>query len=607
MRIYRRALAFFRPDLVSILVLLALIAASTLLGLLQVWPLAVLVDSVMAAAPRDDWAHRLFLGLLPDDRLAQIAGLAVAALLLRLAQEVLNLARGFLNHRVGYRGLTRVRCDLFRKLQELSLSFHKGQPQGDVIYRLSTDAGSMQAILNVLIQTLVACVTLAVMVGVLLSRSVTLTLLALTVAPPLLLANVVFGRMLHRRCTEAKKVESEYTTAVQRLLASVSLVQAFGREEHEYARFNDTVRSSTRAWLRLHWQELCYGLTVGTIFAAGGSLIFGYGGYLVYRDQVLAPAPGGMTAGDLVVFLSYLAMLYDPLCKLTGAGASLQAGAVGARRVFEVLDRASAIHDAPDAVALPQQPRVLELDGVGFAYRPGQPVLRDVSVRIRPGEMVAFVGSSGVGKSTLLNLLPRFYDPTAGTLRLDGLDVRGVKVKDLRRHVALVLQDSVLLPTSVAENIAYGRPGATYEEVREAAGLAGADEFIQALPQGYATKVSEGGQNLSGGQRQRLAIARALLTGAPIIVLDEPTSALDAEHERKIVDTLRALKGRRTIVVVSHRLSTVMDCDRIFVMHEGQVVEEGQHDDLVARGGRYHEMARCQLALPQPAEAEWAA
>jgi ATP-binding cassette subfamily B protein len=272
-------------------------------------------------------------------------------------------------------------------------------------------------------------------------------------------------------------------------------------------------------------------------------------------------------------------------------------GIVGAQRVFEVLDRDPVIFDRPGAISLPKKPRVLTLDHLTFEYLPDTPVVRGISATISPGEMVAFVGSSGVGKSTILSLLPRFYDPTAGSIKLDGHDIRGVKIKDLRRHIALVLQENVILPTSVAENIAYGRPEATDEQIQEAAKLAEADEFIRALPQAYATEINESGANLSGGQRQRIAIARALITEAPIMILDEPTSALDPNNERAIADTLNSLKGQRTIILVSHRLSTVVQCDQIFMMEKGLILERGTHDELVAKRGAYYEMAKHQLQL----------
>jgi ABC-type multidrug transport system fused ATPase/permease subunit len=289
--------------------------------------------------------------------------------------------------------------------------------------------------------------------------------------------------------------------------------------------------------------------------------------------------------------------LHRPPAATAAPTAAIQSGAAGAQRVFEVLDRDPVIQDLPGAKPLARKSRELRLDNVTFGYDKSHPVLKHVSATIPAGEMVAFVGPSGVGKSTLLNLLPRFYDPGEGAVRLDGINLREAKLRDVRQHVALVLQDSVILPTTIAENIAYGRPGATDHEIREAARLARCAEFIEHLPKGYDTIVAEGGANLSGGQRQRISIARALLTRAPIIILDEPTSALDPHHEQLVTESLESLKGMRTLIIVSHRLSTVRKCDQIFVMSAGRVVEHGTHAELVEHRGLYYDMARKQLNL----------
>jgi ATP-binding cassette, subfamily B, bacterial len=427
------------------------------------------------------------------------------------------------------------------------------------------------------------------MAAIMFSMNWQLTLAALSIAPLMLLVTRRYATVLKERSIEAKEYDSKLTTSIQRSLASIGLVQAFGREDFEYGRFHNTVRQSVGAWLRLHWQEVIYWLLIGMILGGGAALIFGFGGYLVHLGQ--------LDLGMLLVFITYQGKLYDPLNKLSSSAATIQSGVVGVRRVFEVLDRDPIIQDAPDAVPLPRQARVLELDHVWFEYRANEPVLEDITVSVKPGQMVAFVGSSGVGKTTLLNLLPRFYDPTRGVIRLDGNDLRTVKVADLRKHIALVLQESVILPTTVAENIAYGRPDATDAQIHHAAELSGASDFILKLPEKYETMVSESGANLSGGQRQRIAIARALLTEAPIIVLDEPTSALDPQNEAMINQTLIDLKRHRTIILVSHRLSTVADSDQIFVMDGGRIVEQGTHDALVAQRGLYYKMAKHQLKL----------
>jgi ABC-type multidrug transport system fused ATPase/permease subunit len=607
MRIYLRAVAYFRSDWPLIATSLLLTACGTAIGLLMAWPMAILVDTVLAPDHKHhtDFAHRLFLAPLPDGRLAQVIGLAVAGLLLKLVADLLGVAQAVVQSQINYSGLLRVRCDLYRKLQALNLAYHRAQPQGDAIYRLNSDTLGCQTILWVLVGTFVSAVTLVVMTSILASRNVTLTLLAFSIVPVLAIANIVYGQRLKQRTLDCKEVDTRFTTVIQRSMNSIFLVQAFGREEAEFGTFHGTIRDTIRAWWRLNRQQWAYNLIVGTTFGVGGAIIFGYGGYLVYRDQFGAtPRAGGMTVGDLMIFSSYLGMLWGPLCALTGFSANIAGGVAGAQRVFEVLDRNAVIVDDPAALPLPRQPRTLELDNVSFAYDANKLVLRGVSATIRPGEMVAFVGSSGVGKSTVLNLLPRFYDPTLGAIRLDGIDVRTCRVGDVRRHVALVLQESVILPTTIAENIAYGRTGATREQIVEAATLSGAAEFIDQLPKGYDTEIVDGGQNLSGGQRQRISIARALLTEAPFVVLDEPTSALDPHHEQVVIDALRSLKRTRTIVLVSHRLSSVVDCDQIFVMDRGRVVEHGTHAELLGVRGLYHAMWSRQMHVPITPPAE---
>ena len=596
--VYRRAMAYFVPDWAWIAVLVVLIGISVMVGLLEAWPLAILIDSVLTSEPKGDWAHGLFLRFLPDDTMGRVIGLVVIGMSLQIVGYTVWMARMMINYHLNYRGTARVRFDLFRKLQHLGLAYHRSQPQGDAIYRLTTDAFGPWGVMDIVIGTSVAAVTLTVMTIILLSRDVSLTLASFTVAPLMIWSNWVFGLRIHHRALESKQIDADLTAHIQQAISRVPLAQAFRRETHEFGGFAAAVMRSVRGLLRMNWMEQLYPLSRDAILAIGGAIILGYGGYLVYRDQFLHPVAGGMTVGTLIIFMDYVRKLWDPLKWLTEFVAKVRIFEAASRRVFRVLDLPEAIVEAPDAMSLPVAPRTLSLDHVGFGYRDGQRVLDDVSARIAPGEMVAFVGPSGTGKSTLLNLMLRFYDPTEGRLCLDGVDYRAVRIPDLRAHMALVGQDILLLPVSVSENIGYGRPEATRDEIVTAAAMAGAAEFIAELPEGYDTILAEGAQNLSGGQRQRIAIARALLTEAPFIILDEPTSALDPQHEQRLVETLRGLKGARTIILVTHRLESVVGCDRIFVMSRGSIAEEGTHGELLAQRGTYAGLWR----RPQAAE-----
>jgi ATP-binding cassette, subfamily B, bacterial len=600
-RFLLRVLHCFQAERWGILRLLIVIGLGTLTALAAAWPMALLVDTVLVAELQPGGTLEPSPQSLQHARATQIVGLGVLAFVLRVAQEILNGWRGLLSAGISHAGVLRVRSDLFAKLQDLTLLFHRGRPQGDTIFRLTRDATGCQQVLNVVIEVVVAAVTLVLILAIMLTRSVPLTLVALAVVPLLLITNVGFGRILKKSSRQARTAESEFTSSVQRAVSSFSLTQAFGRQYDEHRRFSDRSQRNLDAWYDLHRQLTWYRICVGLIFGAGTAGIFAWGGWMAWQDQILARNPAGMTVGSLVVFVAYLGMLYDPLCKLSGAGANMLEGVAGMERVFEILDQPTAIQDAPGAHELPLRPRTLALNNVSFAYDPARPVLRNVSLEVEPGEMVAFVGGSGVGKSTILHLLCRFFDPNSGTLEIDGHRFCDVRLGDLRRHIAVVFQENLMLPTTIAENIAYGRPDAGSDDIRRAAEMAGAAEFIESLPEGYATELAEGGQNLSGGQRQRLAIARALLTEAPVILLDEPTSALDSSCEQLVIDTLRRLKGERTIVLVSHRLSAVTDCDRIFVMHEGHIVGSGSHEELMARQGWYFQTASRQLPRQTPA------
>ncbi|HEX4792889.1 MAG TPA: ABC transporter ATP-binding protein [Humisphaera sp.] len=589
---YTRAARYFLGDSGKVIFSTLLVGLMTLAGLAQPFPLAIMVDSVLRGHADVHWYERMFHRFAPAGTSGQIILLAVIMLALRLIQELVGLWQGYLKVVIGYNGLLRVRSDLYRQLQSLSIAYHRSRPQGDAIYRISYDTYGVLNAFNVIQTIFVNSIILACMSVIMLCMNWKLGLIAVAVMPVLFATIKYYGKILTDTAMKAARLDTDLTSIVQRSVSAISLVQSYGREADEYQRFHDSVHVSNYAWIRMHTQSLIYWLAIGSAFGFAAAIIFGVGGYMSYRN------PLGFTVGDLWIFLQYtLINLYDPLHKLSGSGADMRKNLAGMQRVYEVLDTPLDIKDAPDAISIPVQPRVLEMDAVTFAYGAGPKVIDRLSVTIHPGEMVAFVGPSGVGKSSLLGLLPRFYDPTGGQICLDEHDIRKIKLRDLRRHIALVLQDSVILPTTVRENLIYGRPDATDEQVRQAAELAGATQFIDSLPQKYETILAEGGQNLSGGQRQRLSIARALVTEAPFLVLDEPTSALDPQNEQMITQTLRALKRRRTMIIVSHRLSTVSDCDRIYVMESGRIIEQGTHERLIAQRGAYFKMARHQMKL----------
>jgi ATP-binding cassette subfamily B protein len=562
---YLRVLSYFRRDRRWIALLVLLVWLALVAGVMEGAVVYVLTDAILSEEEPDSWLARLVLSVLPAERASRVIALALMWFVIRATNDTFLLLREMINNRLRYSGTARVRMQLFDHLQTLSPAYHKNQPQGDAIYRLSTDAQGFFGVLDTFIGAANSILTVFVIGAVMAGFNLTITAVCLALAPLLLLGNIHFSRTIRRTSARSKQADTDLLTFVQRAMATVSLAQLFGRQRRESSRFGVTVDHSVRQGMRMSWQIQMFPWSQRLLYAVGHAFVLGYGGWLVFTGQ---PDPSGqrMTVGGVTAMLVYLAQLWEPVRRMAGFTAEVQNNVAACARVFTVLDLKPTVIDSPSARALPVRTRVLELAEVQFDYGDGRMILDRVSARIEPGQMVAFVGPSGSGKSTLLNLLPRFYDPTSGRITLDGHDLRTLRLTDVRGHVALVPQDSPVIAGTITDNIAFGRPDATLDEVCAAAEMAGASIFIEELPFGYDTVVTEAGQNLSGGQRQRLAIARALLTDAPILVLDEPTSGLDRHHERLVLDTLHRLKQTRTIVLVTHNPSAAAECDQIFSM-----------------------------------------
>jgi ATP-binding cassette subfamily B protein len=570
MSIYRRVLAYYRPFTAQTVLGLLLSLAAIGLSLLKPWPFKIIVDDVLQRNPQARFGNS------PD----LIPLLCLALVAIQILWGLLNLASNYLFVKVGLQALLKLRTDLYAYLQSLSLKYHDARRSSDSSFRVAYDSQSIQTIYNKGFTNIFGSgITLIGTFCVMVRIDWQLTLLSLAIVPAIVGAIYFFAHRIRRESTSIQEQESALLAQAQEGLSSVRMVHAFGREEWEVRQFHLQAQQSLHANLRLTLTNVNSALVISTLMVVGTAAMY-YLGTL----HVLA---GTLTLGSLLVFSAYLLMLYQPLESLTYTAWAMEGATAGARRCFEVLDRADDVVDAPDAKEIIETAGALGFENVSFGYGPQQPVLHDIDLSISPNQIVAVVGGTGAGKSTLLSLVPRFYDPSAGSVTLDGRDLRAITKRSLRAQIAIVLQDTVLFSTTVRENIAYGRPDATEEEIRTAARRAQADEFISRMPADYNSPVGERGGHLSVGQRQRIGIARAFLKDAPILLLDEPTSALDPTTEAAIMETIKELMQGRTTLIVTHRLATIHRVDRIVVLEQGRIVEQGSGGDLVAKGGVY--------------------
>lgn len=596
MKELRRIYQCYKPDIPQTGIVITLMVLSISVNLLKPWPLAVIVDSVLNNKTLPAFLQHI--GFSNQNKLSLLAVMAIASVLLYICHSSLSAYQSYRAIAIGLRGLQRIRTELFSALQRLSLRFHHGSKAGDLIYRATWDAYSVQTIFQQgFISTLTSTITIILMLYIILQINIPLGIATICLMPIIVITMRGFGKKMMERGMEAQKADSQVITSVSQTISTLPLIQSYTTEEREQKRFALFTEIAKNKRLSQHKWELIYWWSVTTLFGIGSSAIIYIGAIQALNNKI--------TVGQLLIFIAYLAQLYEPLNQISHSGSTVASALAGAKRVFEIIDSTEEIKDAPDARPVVRDessatmvkntsakpPLIvkgeIEFDDVWFSYEPEKWVLSGISFKVLSGERVALIGPSGAGKTTLMNLVLRFYDPIKGEIRLDGEDLRNLRLKDLRRNIAVVLQEPIIIAGTIAENIAYGCDNVTFEQIQNAARAANAEDFILKLPGKYDTIVGEGAHKLSVGESQRINIARAFLKDAPILLLDEPTAALDAENESLILQSIINLMKNRTTLMIAHKLSTIKRVQKIIVLENGKITQIGSPVELESQDGYY--------------------
>jgi ABC-type multidrug transport system fused ATPase/permease subunit len=585
MGLIRELLRPYRGSLAIILV--AMLVQSTM-TLAAPWPLKIVIDNVVVGQKLDRWLARLIEPILLHAHRAHLAEVAaLAVILIAFLNAVASYTANYFTESVGQWVANDLRMRTYHHLQYLSLRYYDTHQSGVLLSTITADVLTIQNFASsATLGIVVDMFTILGMLVVMFFLNWDFTLIAVAITPLLLLLASRFKKAVKSSTHEVRKQQSNIVAVVQQDLESIRVVTAFGRQELEQQALASVSAATVAAALKAREVKALLSPIVTVIVSFCVAFVLWRGSLLILK--------GGMTAGELTVFLSYLASFFKPVKDLASMNNSIAQTAVAVERIRTILDADAVLPEKPDANEQKIKGEIV-FDHVAFAYEASCPVLRDVSFTVKPGQMIGVVGPTGGGKSTIMSLIPRFYDPSSGSVSVDGIDVRNYRLQALRDQIGYVLQETVLFRGTVRDNIAYGRAGATEDEIIEAAKLANADEFITRMPNGYETFVGDRGDTLSGGQRQRIGIARAIIRNNPILILDEPTAALDTESERLVIEALERLMKGRTVLTIAHRLSTIRDADKIIVLKDGVVAEQGTHDQLLALGGTYAELYSVQF------------
>jgi len=561
----------------------------TAMSLATPWPLKVIIDSVVGHHKLTPWLEHL-IGPLPDDaaRLHMAIIAAAAFVAIAVIGAVASYIDNYYTENVGQWVAHDLRMRMYHHLQRLSLGYYGTHDTGTILSTLTTDIQTIQSFASSsTLSIMVDLLTIVCMLGLMFWLNWDFTLIAIAVTPFLLLFVSRFKKSVKSATKEVRKEQSKIVAVAQQGLQSMQVIKAFGQEKTEEALLYDVSEATVSAALKARSIKALLSPVVNITVAICTAIVLWRGAVLILAHS--------MTVGELTVYLAYLAKFFKPVKDLATTTNAVAQVTVGVERIREILDTDTIIPDDPDGLEPETLAGEIEFDHIAFGYDPAHPVITDLNLKIKPGQFVGIVGPTGSGKSTVVSLIPRFYDVQSGTVRINGQDIRRYKLQDLRKHIGYVLQDTVLFRGTIFDNIAFGRPGATKEEVIAAAKLANAHDFIMAMPLGYDTPVGDRGLTLSGGQRQRIGIARVMVRNSPILLLDEPTAALDSESEKLVIDALEKLMKGKTVIAIAHRLSTIRDADQIAVIQGGVVAESGSHDDLMARDGLYAELHRTQF------------